>query len=380
MTQDERTHTLAQQVNYLRAALEQDKKPIGMLIGAGAPMALRLAGEPLIPGLEELTAKVLTDVPSKYRRSLATLVTHLAEPDQGNLEAILNYVRSIAALPGDSEVRGVEMSTLKQLDAEICLVLRGHVDATLPEGDNPYAALSAWIQSVRRTLPTQLFTTNYDLLIEQALERQRVAYFDGFMGTREPIFDLQAIEQDDLPPRWTLLWKLHGSINWAQDVDGNVIRRAPDPAEEDSALVYPSHLKYDQSRRLPYLAMLDRLKAFLRKPGAILISSGFSFRDQHINEVIDQSLRANPTASVHALLFENLDQYAEAVRIAGLVPNLTLAARDGGVLGCIRGGWVEPDPSTGGYRATTCDLGDFTKLGEFLRSLTGDGAGGNVYA
>jgi hypothetical protein len=124
------------------------------------------------------------------------------------------------------------------------------------------------------------------------------------MGSREPIFDIQSIEEDSLPSRWTLLWKLHGSINWRQDENGEVLRRPADADDGGSALVYPSHLKYDQSRRQPYLAMMDRLKAFLKKPGAILVSCGFSYRDQHINEIIDQSLRGNPTASVQGLLFE----------------------------------------------------------------------------
>ncbi|WP_192477336.1 SIR2 family protein [Arthrobacter sp. AET 35A] len=230
-------------------------------------MSIRIDGKPLIPGLEALTSLVLKEVGEKHQQSLQTLVGHLDECDRGNLEAVLNYVRALAALPGGLAIRGIEKADLEELDAAICQVVRAHVDADLPDDDNPYLALALWIRAVRRLMPTQVFTTNYDLLMKQALERRRVAYFDGFMGSREPVFDLQAIEEDDLPSRWTLLWKLHGSINWSQDPDGNVIRRPADSTDQRSALVYPSHLKYDQSRRLPYLAMLDRLKAFLRKPG-----------------------------------------------------------------------------------------------------------------
>jgi hypothetical protein len=223
-------------------------------------------------------------------------------------------------------------------------------------------------------MPVQVFTTNYDLLVEQALERRKVAYFDGFMGSREPIFDIQSIEEDSLPSRWTLLWKLHGSINWRQDENGEVLRRPADADDGGSALVYPSHLKYDQSRRQPYLAMMDRLKAFLKKPGAILVSCGFSYRDQHINEIIDQSLRGNPTASVQGLLFEPLDNYIEAIQMGSSLHNLALLARDGAVVGGIQDSWEEQEDSNGGTVIPDCGLGDFEQFGKLLQSLTGAAA------
>ncbi len=351
-------HDLQQQVDYIRAALEQEKKPLGFLIGAGAPMSMRTNGVSLIPGLEELTKKVRTDINPVYASAINTLLGHLDPKDAGSLEALLSYVRTLAALPGSSDIRGVSVEVLSKLDAEICKVIRANVDQTLPLGDSPYSALALWISAVRRLVPTQIFTTNYDLLMEQALERQRVAYFDGFMGSRKPSFDLQAIEEDQLPSRWTLLWKLHGSINWSQDEDGNVVRRPADADDDASALIYPSHLKYDQSRRLPYLAMMDRLKAFMRKPGAILITTGFSFRDQHINEVIDQSLRANLTASVQGLLFGSLSNYEDASALAEDLPNLILLAEDAAVVGSVSSAWgaEEPDDEVSASPAK-CALG-----------------------
>lgn len=366
-------YDVQQQVDYIRAALEQEKKPLGFLIGAGAPMSMHANGVSLIPGLEELTQKVQTDIKPEYASAINTLLGHLDSKDAGNLEALLSYVRTLAALPGSSDIRGVSVEALSKLDAEICKVIRTYVDQTLPLGDSPYFALALWISAVRRLVPTQIFTTNYDLLMEQALERQRVAYFDGFMGSREPSFDLQAIEEDPLPSRWTLLWKLHGSINWSQDEHGNVVRRPANADDAASALIYPSHLKYDQSRRLPYLAMMDRLKAFMRRPGAILITTGFSFRDQHINEVIDQSLRANLTASVQGLLFGSLSDYKDASALAEDLPNLTLLAEDAAVVGSVSSAWGTGEPDDEGSASPMkCALGDFAELGKLLRDLTGE--------
>jgi len=366
-------HDLSQQQHYLRAALEQEKKPTGFLLGAGAPMSIKVGGKQLIPGLEDLTANVKGALKKDESDALSTLISDLPPADGKNLESILNYVRALAALPGTSDVRGIPMETFAILDREICRIIRQQVDQTLPKAHSAYLSLALWIGAVQRLSPIQVFTTNYDLLLEQALERQKVTYFDGFMGSREPVFDLQAIEEDVLPARWTLLWKLHGSINWSHDNAGNVVRRHPDATDERSALIYPSNLKYDQSRRLPYLAMMDRLKAFLKRPGAILVSAGFSFRDQHINEMVEQSLRANPTASVHALLHGKLDGYAEAVRLASGLPNLTLAAADSAVVGTVVGKWANTVDADGEASIEQLSsLGHFEAFGEFLQGLTGE--------
>lgn len=335
-------------------------------------MSLQTDGKPLIPGLEALTDLVVEEADSDYVEALETLVGHLPTKDQRNLEQILNYIRTLMSLPGTQDVRGIAVDTLAKLDADVTNTVKRHVSEDLPAGDSAYASLAVWIGAVRRLSATQIFTTNYDLLIEQSLERQRIAYFDGFMGSREPSFDLQAVEEDQLPSRWTLLWKLHGSINWSQDQAGNVVRKVLDLADPTSALVYPSHLKYDQSRRLPYLAMMDRLKTFMRKPGAVLVTTGFSFRDQHINEVLDQSLRANPTASVQALLYGQLAGYEEARAMARNLPNLVLIAEDAGVVGTIDAPWAATDADDGTQVETKSDLGDFAVLGDLLRGMTGE--------
>lgn len=50
---------------------------------------------------------------------------------------------------------------------------------------------------------------------------------------------------DDLPARWSRLWKLHGSLGWKID-DGVVVRSGGHDCTE---LVYPDHLKYDLTQK-----------------------------------------------------------------------------------------------------------------------------------
>lgn len=71
-------------------------------------------------------------------------------------------------------------------------------------------------------------------------------------------------------------------------------------------LIYPSILKYDQSRKMPFLAMTDRLTTFLLKPHAVLFVYGYSFGDEHINDTIINALKVNQSENVEALMYEIL--------------------------------------------------------------------------
>jgi hypothetical protein len=145
----------------------------------------------------------------------------------------------------------------------------------------------------------------------------------------------------------------------------------------DRQMIYPSHLKYDQSRRMPYLAMLDRMRDFLSRGQAVLVTCGYSFADQHLNEIITHGLRSNPTAVCFGLLFGKRSQYAAAFATARKHPNLSLLAEDGAILGTVDCDW-RIDEKTDDFMHhigvvknaddVNCRfvLGDFKKFGDFL--------------
>ena len=152
----------------------------------------------------------------------------------------------------------------------------------------------------------EVFTPNYDLLVEEAFERARVPYYDGFSGSHRPFFDAASVSTDELPARWSRLWKLHGSLGWAI-LDGTVVRTGERGATE---LIYPYHLKYDQVTRLPYSALFERLRQFLLIPDTVLICTGFSFLDSHICAVLEEALAANAHTAVYAFQYRVLCEEA----------------------------------------------------------------------
>lgn len=388
-----RFHDLIQQLGYLQQSLAQDKKPLGFFIGAGCPMSIKNKEmNPLIPAIDGVTKLVCSEVSAAAEISSCHLkvVEDLKniEGNEPNIEKMLGYIRLLKQVVGTGRINGMCAEDLDSYEQRICQCIIETVDKELPNSETPYHMLAKWIGAANRTEPVEVFTTNYDLLMEQAFEECRVPYFDGFVGSRKTFFDLQAIEEDKLPPRWARLWKLHGSINWSLDKDneGVVFVSRGEPKSTQRSLIHPSHLKYEESRKMPYLAMIDRLWAFLKKPYSVLIVCGYSFGDQHLNDVFFQGLQGNPTAAVFALQFGSINQYKFAINDSIKRANLSLLAEDEAIIGTRRAHWISKDIASENNNSDyvewisqpECEtkkvcfkLGDFNFLGKFLQELTG---------
>lgn len=292
---------------------------------------------PLIPAVEGLTQQVLAAIQPKYGAQIEALIEELPKHD---IETILSRIRSFAGVLGTSKVHGMNGADFKALGDEICSHIGTIVNVRLPKGKRTaYHDIASWITGAARDHPVELFTTNYDQLFEEAFESNQSPYFDGFAGGREPFFDPVSVSNNDLPPRWTRLWKLHGSLGWTANEKGEVIRTGQPSATH---LVFPEHLKYDQTQKAPYAALFDRLRAFLELPDTLLITSGFSFADAHISARIGEALASNPSASVFAFQFKNLADEAAAVEIACRRSNFTVYARDKAVVDGGVGDWQLP--------------------------------------
>ena len=340
------------QLNFLKQILVQDKASIGFLLSAGCGVAIRSGDAALIPDIDGLTQAVVAELDKgECKACFKTVLSHFEEDNKStpNVEELLSHIRSLEQVAGCGEVRGLKSTDLEKMESQICATIATIVDQELLSQVTPHHHLARWTISAPRSLPVEIFTTNYDLLLEQALEDSEVPYFDGFSGARRAFFDLTSIEQDHLPPREQLpprlarLWKLHGSINWrlVKDADDKAfVVRSSLKLKGDSLLIHPSHLKYEQSRRMPYLAMMDRLRSFVSRKQAFLIICGYSFGDDHVNEAIAQGLRGNPNATAFALQFGKLDDYAKGVALAQGTSNLCILATDGAVLGTKRDEWI----------------------------------------
>lgn len=367
----------------LRQIMSQGRKRIGLFIGAGAPTSIRIdtttgkispGGAALIPDVAGLTAYVIDKLQETDRKVVVGIRAKLGAT--ANIEAILTQVRRLAQAIGAEKIHGLDGAEYASLGQRICDLIGARVATALPSEENPYSELVSWIAGTQREHAVEIFTPNYDLLIEEAFERARMPYFDGFTGAHQPFFDPVSISTDVLPKRWSRLWKLHGSLGW--DVRNDLIVRTGQ--RNATKLIYPDHLKYDEIRRLPYTALFDRLREFLATPDSLLLCSGFSFFDSHICAVLDEGLIANSHTAIFAFQYKTLKDEAVATKFALRHPNLSIYARDGAIISGLVGQWQPGQlpndewqdirrtfwqPASGGKPAEFL-LGDFALLTRFL--------------
>lgn len=177
-------HDPIKHLKFLRQSLSQDKKPMGIFIAAGCPLAVPMPeGEwPLIPDVKGLTKSIHTELNSKFGDKLNSYDRLLIElkkagKDVENVEDILSFVRGLKDVSAGNEVRGFSASDLDALEIDICKVIVSKLNVALPDHQSPYHKLASWV-FLDREKPIEIFTTNYDLLIEQAFEDFSIPYFD----------------------------------------------------------------------------------------------------------------------------------------------------------------------------------------------------------
>jgi hypothetical protein len=359
--------------------LTHSKKKIGILVGAGAPVSINTAEEgedwnPLIPDIAGLT-KIVKD--SLTEPSDSSAFDAIAESlSDNNIELVLSRIRSLAEVIGEAEVHGLNATGYQKLSAKICRKIKEVVDKSLPEGENPYSHLISWINGINRDYAVEIFTTNYDLLLEEAMEQARTPYFDGFSGSKTAFFDPSSISSNDMPPRWIRLWKLHGSINWSRNTKGEVVRS---DGVDDGTMVYPSHIKYDQTQSAPFSSLFDRLKNFLLEPDSLLLTTGFSFADAHITSKLDECLNENKSSAIFAFQYKNLEDEPFATKAATGRPNLSVYCKDGAVINGVEAKWKIGDEPSKNWKFIRAEywedgafnLGDFVKFSKFLANSGG---------
>lgn len=331
-------HNPDQYMAALRTIIAQGRKRVGILVGAGAPAGMKKGDGtlPLIPAVAGLTSQITSAIGATYKSQIDGLKKDLKKHD---IETLLSRIRSLSTVIGATKIHDLDGDGYKEMAETICSEIGKIVNVRLPPGTSPYGELVSWITGASRAHPVEIFTTNYDLLFEEAFERAQAPYFDGFSGSREAFFDPASVSDDGLSPRWSKLWKLHGSLGWKANERGEVVRTGQADATH---LIFPEHLKYDQTQKAPYAALLDRLRSFLASDDTLLVSVGFSYADAHIAARISEALAANPASSVFAFQYQSLEHESHAVELATKRSNFSVYARDKAVINGVAAVWSAP--------------------------------------
>ncbi len=140
--------------------------------------------------------------------------------------------------------------------------------------------------------PLDVFTMNYDRLVESMAARFEVRFTTGFGDVWDP--GLFAPEN-----RWDMrVFKLHGSVDWYRLPGRSLIFQGskehyafPDEPPVE-VLLYPAETK--ESYAEPFATLMSSFTVALSKAD-FCIAVGYSFRDAHIRRTVLDRLATNPS-------------------------------------------------------------------------------------
>lgn len=375
---------------------ESGHDPLSFVTGLGAKLATRSRHVCVLLGAGTANACGLPDVGGIGKRILEKLEAEDKEAFElqlsgRSLEEALSRIRRISALLGSGEdtVDGLTAERANKLDNTVCRIIVEALRIKNAENLTPVYCLAAWVARANYHQPVELFTLNYDLLLETALEKMRAPYFDGFIGTLEARFDTELSEApsgpnaESMPAFFARLWKLHGSVNWAWNDDREIVRLGYEvPAEADrTAAIYPSDAKYEESRRVPFVVLQDIFRKTLHQPETLVMITGYSFGDDHINEQLFHAATRRQRSEFMVFCFGEIPEKL-AVR-AFLTPNLQVVSGSEAILGGKRADWKPPEPEDlpGNLSAKIWESGkfalcDFRNLAAYLARSTTVGPDG----
>lgn len=157
-----------------------------------------------------------------------------------------------------------------------------------------------------------IFTTNYDMMNEIAMETQNIHYYSGFEGIVNRKFNLAYYNYDfvdnfqvnqanvKVTPNHMNLFKIHGSLSWYMK-DGELIERNPYEQEFLPEIIYPSVDKFSNTNLIiSYSALMREFSNRLCREKTTLFVSGMSMGDEHINKIIENALTIN---TFHMVIF-----------------------------------------------------------------------------
>lgn len=314
-------------------------KNLVVLMGSGASFHL---GSPQTRNLSnQKVLELITNAGGDASDTDAALLDVINPSDNGDLEQLLNGLQLAASLARQAGQDSVALGTggdaktypneqveslrrsINRALADACRLPTETAELEPPFDSDPLRAhrtfLSRIVRSRRSNLPRpRIFTTNYDLVIERALDELGFPYIDGFSGTVDRRLNLAYYGLDFHRVEMTTqtvvaradgalyLHKVHGSLNWRSAIERDPltglesleVRQSSDGTCDDLVLIYPTAAKESDSLAYPYSDLLRLLGDAVQQEDTAILAVGYGFADPHINRLLLRSLASNPALNV----------------------------------------------------------------------------------
>lgn len=217
-------------------------------------------------------------------------------------------------------------NSIVDMEAAILAAMRADADKLRRFRDLLSSFLLSFASRTATRDRLQIFTTNYDRMLEHGFDLVGVRPIDRFVGGLSPVFRASKFDVDIHynPPgarlearplegvvRYT---KLHGSVDWFYE-DGSVRRHGSAFGEKnpylkagsaETMMIYPNAAKDVETAYYPYADLFRDFSSTLCRPNSSLVTYGYGFGDDHINRVIDDMLSL-PSTHLVVISYDDKD-------------------------------------------------------------------------
>ncbi len=310
---------------------------LSLLTGSGISSAIHhLANGSTGAGMGEMEFSVFKEEIEKKSKETAQSIGR-GEPNiEDQIRTVNELIKGLdiyLALnkEGDKELTGKLNTLKKEVQEGITTfannVLESEKNIVLSEKNEPAEYLMNFLLSFAGRIATRerlnLFTLNYDRVLEFGAELAGLHLIDRFVGSISPIFRSSRLNIDihyNPPgirgePRYlegvVNFTKLHGSLDWSQN-DG-VVRRLALPygaekiesySDSGSLMIYPNSSKDRETAEYPYVELFRDFASSIIRPNSTIVTYGYSFGDDHINRVLNDMLSI---PSTHLVIISRSD-------------------------------------------------------------------------
>jgi SIR2-like domain len=276
---------------------------IGFFFGAGTSFA---AGYPLTSQLTIDVLKKLTPTEKELIERILKaegIILNISkgEPDIELLSDKLNQAKASGGYAGIDLLMDSIRKQIVDVISEVNPNLEWHISFL--------KGLKKHMQ--HRNESVWIFTTNYDLLFELAASIVKIPIFNGFEGIAQRYFDIERIEltygkiksnrifEQFNEPHIKLI-KLHGSTSWFKEGD-NIIESFNTAKTDDRCMILPKRTKVIETLESPYDKLFRYASSVIGKQCKFIVSCGYSYRDEHINDILFNSKLRENSIRVFAL-------------------------------------------------------------------------------
>ncbi len=264
---------------------------IGFFFGAGTSLC---AGYPLTKDLTISVINSLTNTEKDVLEKMLLKETITADFKNGypDIELLSDVLYKNIVLTDDTTLKAIELNLRKKLFDFIYNVSPIDYQYHIKFFTNLKSLINNQPQ------PIWIFTTNYDLLLERAASEVNFRMKNSFEGISKRYFNISDYDfiigkitggntfQQLKEPIINLV-KLHGSISWFKE--NNRINEQFDFSHlslDQHCMILPRIKKIFETLDSPYDQLFRYSSNILGRKCRFLVTFGYSYRDQHINQTI----------------------------------------------------------------------------------------------